>query len=117
MPKKPENIKFGEEIQKIRKSKGIGIRELAKKVGMQTAYVDRIERGGVSPSDKFICKAAKVLSESPKVLASHAGMVTKRLAVAISKNPKVFSDLIFQLENAPENAILRIIREVREGEW
>ena len=109
--------RFGAEFRRIRESKDIGLRKLSRETGMQIAYIARIEKGKVAPSDKFICEVARVLNENPEVLASKAGMITSRLERAISKNPKAFSDLIFQLENAPENVILRVIREVRDGEW
>lgn len=114
---KPENIRFGQMFQKLIDEKDVSIRAVAKEFDMQPTYVMKIIQGKVSPSEKFILKVSEMLDEHPEVLFSVAGRVTSRLASAIAKHPKALSDLIFQLENAPENAILRVIREVREGEW
>jgi hypothetical protein len=35
----------------------------------------------------------------------------------IRKRPKEFGELIRQLRDAPDHAILRIARQVRDGEW
>jgi len=33
------------------------------------------------------------------------------------KRPTLFADLIRQLKDAPDQAMIRIVREVRDGEW
>ena len=51
------------------------------------------------------------------VLLAMAGKVSSDLQAIILKRPMLFSELIRQLKKAPDRAILKIVREVRDGEW
>lgn len=46
-----------------------------------------------------------------------AGKVSKELQEIIRKCPKLFADLIRQPKEVPDHAILRVVREVRDGDW
>ncbi len=43
--------------------------------------------------------------------------VSSELQEIIRRRPKLFADLIRQLKEAPDDAVLRIVREVRDGNW
>ncbi len=94
------------------------LRQVAQRIGVEPAYLSKIERGDVAPpSEATTVKLAKELGEDPDVLLAMAGKVSSDLQEIIRKRPKLFADLIRQLKQAPNNAILRIVREVREGDW
>ena len=85
---------------------------------MEPAYLSKIERGDVAPpSEATTVKLAKELGEDPDVMLAMAGKVSSDLQEIIRKRPKLFADLIRELKQAPKHAILRIVREVREGDW
>ena len=44
-------------------------------------------------------------------------MRAPELQAVILKRPQLFATLIRQLEKLPDHAVLRIVREVRDGEW
>ena len=69
------------------------------------------------PSEATTVKLAKELGEDPDVMLAMGGKVSSDLQEIIRKRPKLFADLIRQLKQAPAHAILRIVREVREGDW
>ena len=56
--------KFGERLQKVRKSQGISQEELAAKLAMHRTYVGMIERGERNPTIRTLYKVAKVLKVS-----------------------------------------------------
>ena len=88
------------------------------RIGVEPAYLSKIERGDVAPpSEATTVKLAKELGEDSDVLLAMAGKVSSDLQETIRKRPKLFADLIRQLKQAPDHAILRIVREVREGDW
>ncbi len=94
------------------------LRQVAQRIGVEPAYLSKIERGDVAPpSEATTVKLAKELGEDPDVLLAMAGKVSSDLQEIIRKRPKLFADLIRQLKQAPNHAILRIVREVREGDW
>jgi len=93
------------------------LRQVAERVGLEPSYLSKIERGIEQPSEATVVALAKELKLDADVLLAMAGKVSSRLQAIICKKPKVFGELIEALENEPENAILRIVREVRDGKW
>ncbi len=108
-----------EKREHLRKEdKRYSLRQVAQRIGVEPAYLSKIERGEVPPpSEATTVKLAKELGEDPDVLLAMGGKVSSDLQEIIRKRPKLFADLIRQLKQAPNHAILRIVREVREGDW
>ncbi len=46
-----------------------------------------------------------------------AGKVSSDLQDIIRRRPDLFGELLRQLKEAPDDAILRIVREIRDGDW
>jgi len=46
-----------------------------------------------------------------------AGKVSLELQEIIRRRPQLFAELLRQLRLAPDDALLRIVREVRDGDW
>jgi len=95
----------------------MSLRTLAGKLGIQPPHLSKVELGIVSVSEELSNDAAKILEVDPIVLYSFSGRVTKELQDVIVKHPKAFADLILHLKSAPEKTILRLVREVRDGDW
>jgi HTH-type transcriptional regulator, competence development regulator len=97
---------------------GFSVRKVAHAIGVQPSYVSKVERGEVAPpSEETIRRWAEVLGEDPDVLLALAGKVSADLREAIIRRPQLFGELIRQLKDAPDHAVLRVVREVRDGEW
>jgi transcriptional regulator with XRE-family HTH domain len=61
--------KFGEKVQRVRKSKGISQEDLAGKLAMHRNYIGMIERGERNPTIRTLYKIAKALkTNSSKLL-------------------------------------------------
>jgi len=69
------------------------------------------------PSEATIVRLAADLGEDPDVLLALAGKVGSDLRAIILRRPKLFAELIRQLKNAPDHAILKVVREVQDGNW
>lgn len=94
------------------------VRKVAARIGVEPSYLSKVERGEQPPpSEAKIIALAEVLDEDPDVLLAMAGKVSSDLQEAIRRRPKLFAELIRQLRTAPDRAVLRIVREVRDGEW
>lgn len=94
------------------------LRQVAGRVGLEPAYLSKIERCLVAPpSEASIVKLALELNQDRDVLLALAGKVSSDLQKIIRRRPKLFAELIRQLKSAPDHAVLRIVREVRDGNW
>lgn len=94
------------------------IRQVAERVGLEPSYLSKIERSEEAPpSEEKIRALAEDLEEDPDVLLALAGKVSTDLQEIIKKRPALFAELIRELKRLPDNAVLRIAREVRDGEW
>jgi HTH-type transcriptional regulator, competence development regulator len=114
---------FGEYVRSVRSARSalderFSLRQVAQRVGVEPAYLSKVERGLVPPpSEATIVRLAADLGEDPDVLLALAGKVSSELQAIILRRPKQFAELIRQLKKAPDRAILRIVREVRDGNW
>ena len=114
---------FGDSIRTIRErlrreERRYSLRQVAQRIGVEPAYLSKIERGDVAPpSEAATVRLARELGEDPDVLLAMAGKVSGDLQEIIRRRPRLFAELIRQLKEAPDDAILRVVREVRDGEW
>ena len=94
------------------------VRKVAARIGVEPSYLSKVERGEQPPpSEAKIVALAEALDEDADILLAMAGKVSTDLQEVIRKRPKLFADLIRQLRTAPDRAVLRIVREVRDGDW
>ncbi|MFC1490628.1 helix-turn-helix domain-containing protein [Candidatus Latescibacterota bacterium] len=105
-----------EELRK--EDRQFSLRKVAGAIKLQPSYLSKIERGDQPPpSEVKIVALAEVLGEDPDVLLALAGKVSSDLQETIRRRPKLFSQLIRDLKDLPDHAILSIVREVRDGDW
>ncbi|MCZ6876181.1 MAG: helix-turn-helix transcriptional regulator [bacterium] len=105
--------------EKLRASdRAYSVRQVAARIGVQPSYLSKVERGEQPPpSEKTIGALAADLNEDPDVLLALAGKVSRELQAIICRRPQLFAELIRQLKDAPDHAVLRLVREVRDGNW
>jgi transcriptional regulator with XRE-family HTH domain len=104
--------------QKAERDQRFSLRQVAARIGVEPAYLSKIERGLVPPpSEATIARLAEALDQDRDVLLALAGKVSSDLQAIIRRRPRQFAELIRQLEDAPDHAILTIVREVRDGNW
>ena len=117
------NSQFGSYIrerrEKLRETdKRFSVRQVANRIEVEPSFLSKVERGEVPPpSEAKIVLLAKDLGEDPDVLLALAGKVSSDLQAAIRRRPELFAGLIRELRDMPDHAILRLVREVRDGDW
>ena len=105
-----------EELKKT--DREFSLRKVAARIEVEPSYLSKVERGDQPPpSEAKIVALAEVLGEDADVLLAMAGKVSSDLQEAIRKRPQLFGEVIRQLRSMPEHAVLRIVREVRDGDW
>ena len=98
--------------------RAFSVRKVAGRLGVEPAYLSKIERDQMAPpSERVIRRLADELNEDPDLLLAMAGKVSTDLKDIILERPRVFADLLRELKDAPDHALLRVVREVRDGDW
>jgi len=116
-------MSFGVHVRQLREARrstdpSFSLRQLAQRLGVEPSYLSKVERDETPPpSEALVCALAEALDEDPDVLLAMAGKVSKGLLEVIRQRPQVFASLIRQLKDAPDHAIIRVVREVRDGNW
>lgn len=114
---------FGNHIRDLREKKrekdpSFSVRGLAGRLGKDATYLSKVEREEVPPpTEEIIKQLAKELDQDSDVLMAMSGRISTELKEIISKRYELFSSLIRELKDYPDHAILRITREVRDGDW
>ena len=94
------------------------VRRVAARIGIEPSYLSKIERGEQRPpSEATIVRLAGDLGEDGDVLLAMAGKVSTDLQEVIRRRPRLFADLLRELKDTPDRAVLRLVREVRDGDW
>ena len=111
---------FGSYVRKLREEKkrreeGYSLRQVAYRIGVEPAYLSKVERSRVAPpSEKKIARLARELGEDPDVLLAMAGKVSSDVLAIIRRRPRAFAGLIRNLKGVSERRIFALA--VRGGE-
>ena len=97
--------------------KRYSLRQVAMRVGVEPSFLSKVERGDQTPSEEKLVALARDLGEDADLLLAFAGKVSSDLQGIIRKRPQLFAELIRELKDLPDRAVLRIVREVRDGDW
>ena len=116
-------LTFGDFLRECREAKAstdrsFSVRKLAARVGIEPSYLSKIERNlQPPPGEEVIRNLAKEVGEDPDLMLALAGKVSSDLLAIIRARPRLFAELIRQLKNLPDKAVVRLVREVRDGSW
>ena len=98
--------------------KSFSLRQVAQRIGLEPSYLSKLERGQQTYlSDEKITALASELNEDPDVLLALNGKISNDIKEIIRKRPQLFAQLIREMKNVSDDAVLRVVREVRDGNW
>ena len=97
--------------------KTFSLRQVAQRVEVEPSYLSKVERGLEVPSESTVRRIAEELGANADVMLALAGKVSSDLQQVIRKRPELFAQLIRDLAQLPDHAVLRVVREVRDGTW
>lgn len=94
------------------------LRQVAQRVGIEPSFLSKVERGeGAPPSEDTLRRLAAELEVDADAVLALAGKVSSDLQEVIRRRPMLFAALLRELKDLPDHAVLRLVREVRDGEW
>ena len=98
-------------------NKSFSLRQVAQRIEVEPSFLSKVERGREVPSELKIRRLAEELGANSDVLLALAGKVSGDLQQVIRKRPELFAQVIRDLARLPDHAVVRVVREVRDGEW
>jgi len=100
---------FGKILRREREMNKIGLREMAKMIGVSPTYLSRVERGEVPPfSEGRIRDIAGILCLDVDELLASSGKVSSDLVGVILDHPKEMAGLIRAMKGLKGEDILRL---------
>jgi len=113
--------KFGPYIKQKREQlggKSNSLRKVAEDVNIEPSYLSKIERGLVAPpGEEAITRIAHRLNLDKDITLAVAGKISSDLHEAITRRPELFARLIRAVVNQPEDKMVKIVEEIKDGEW
>lgn len=115
------HMRFGDFTRSVREKlkrddARFSVRQVARRVGVEPAYLSKVERNEVAPpSETKICRLAVELGEDRDVMLALGGKVATDLQQIIRLRPRLFASLLRRLGEAPEEVVREIERQVKES--
>jgi transcriptional regulator with XRE-family HTH domain len=108
--------RFGAFVRRRREEKEIGLREMAKMIGVSPTYVSKVERDELPPpaEDKVKLIAAIIGCDVDELLA-RAGKVATDLSDIIKRNPVEVAALLRTTKELSVDQLQRLAHEVQKA--
>ena len=108
--------KFGEFVRREREAKEIGLREMAKMIGVSPTYLSKIERDEFPPPVEDKVRAiAKIINCDADELLARAGRVSSDLSDIIKRHPRDMAALLRTTKGLTAEAIAKLARQVQRA--
>ncbi len=104
--------------KKRKDDKSFSLRAVARQLSVEPSYLSKIERDKVPPlSSTKIVKLAEILDLDPDELLARAGRIAPDLDAIIRAKPRLFASVLRQIKYLPDEAVIKLVREVTDGQW
>ena len=104
--------------QQRRASHRYSLRQTAQRIGVEPAYLSKVERGNTSPpSEETIRRLAADLGEDADLLLALAGKVGSDIRGIIIQRPILFAELIRALSDVADDNLALLVRKVRNRQF
>lgn len=107
---------FGAFVRRERLAREIGLREMAKMIGVSPTYMSKVELDEFTPpTEDKVMSIAQILGCDPDELLAMAGRVPSDLAEIIKRHPVEMSALLRTANGLTAEGIARLAQEARKS--
>jgi len=104
--------KFGAFIRREREARDIGLREMAKKIGVSPTYLSKVERDEFTPPiEEKVRAIATIIECDPDKLLGMAGRVPADVANIIKRYPVALSRLLRKLNSLSPEELGQLMKQ------
>jgi transcriptional regulator with XRE-family HTH domain len=108
--------KFGAFVRRERETREIGLREMAKMIGVSPTYLSKVERDEFSPPAEDKVRAiAKILDCDADDLLARAGRVSSDISDIIKRHPVELAALLRTTKGLTAERIARLARQAQKA--
>lgn len=109
--------RFGEFVRRRRQEKGLGLRQMAKLIGVSPTYLSKVERDEFSPPAEDKVKAiAQLLEVDQDELLALADKVDSELSAIIKERPRDVAVLLRTAKGLSTEEVRHLVNQARKGE-
>ncbi len=110
------NIKFGAYVRQERENREIGLREMAKKIGVSPTYLSKVERDEfLPPAEDKVRKIAEIFGIDVDELLALAGKVSSDLSDIIREHPRELAALLRTTKGMTADDVARLARKAEKA--
>ena len=107
---------FGALVRREREAKEIGLREMAKMIGVSPTYLSKVERDEFSPPAEDKVKAiAKIIGRDADELLALAGRVSTDISDIIKRHPMELAALLRTTQGLTAENIIRLAKQAMKA--
>ena len=108
--------KFGATVRRKRENLEIGLREMAKMIGVSPTYLSKVERDDFTPpaEDKVIA-IAKILGRDSDELLALAGKVSSELTEIIRRHPRELASFLRSAKGLSAEQMAKLAEDARKA--
>ena len=111
------NLKFGAFVRQERVAKELGLREMAKMIGVSPTYLSKVERDEFSPpAEDKVRKIAEIIKIDVDELLALAGKVSSDLSEIIREHPRELAALLRTTRDMTADDVVRLASEAKKTE-
>jgi transcriptional regulator with XRE-family HTH domain len=108
--------KFGALVRREREAKELGLREMAKMIGVSPTYLSKVERDEFPPpAEDRVKEIAKVIGYDADELLALAGRVASDVSDIIKRQPVELAALLRTTKGLKAEDIVRLAREAQRA--
>jgi ribosome-binding protein aMBF1 (putative translation factor) len=108
--------RFGAFVRREREAKEIGLREMAKMIGVSPTYVSKVERDEFPPPVEDKVKAiAKIIKCDTDELLARAGRMSSDLSDIIKRHPRELAALLRTTKGLTADDMAKLARQAQRA--
>lgn len=112
-----QNGEFGERLRRLRESRRLSVRRLARLVAVSPSYLSRIERNHVPPpSERTIARIARALAVETDELLATAGRVPEDVVSRVLRRPQLMAKLVRIADGMPDEKLEELAGKLESKE-
>src|SRR5207247_8063498 len=112
MGNKREREEFGALVRREREAREIGLREMAKMIGVSPTYLSKVERDECPPpAEDKVRKIAAIIGCDVDELLARAGRVSSDLSEIIKQHPRELAALLRTTKGLTAGDVAKLARQ------